>query len=402
MKRISMVFLMTLALVGMTGIPAFAGQLTITGAEADLEAKQLFIYGTNFNQNTEARLEDMPEPIYLTIISFTDTFLQADLPDDLVSGTYRLSVSKKKFKPLFPRKTDSIDITFGAVGPEGQEGPPGPPGETGPPGKQGPEGPEGLPGEQGPVGPQGDCLCAISLEAYNNLIERVKALEELHSIEAYEICNDGTDNDNDGEIDCNDTDCIHDHSCVIDEPIDILLLIDTTAGMYNVIDKLKSSLLTDVISKIKLIYENTAFGIAEFRDFPIEPYGTFGDYPYNLVQSITTDSNIIQESINTLQKGGGGGDLPSSGNEALFQVATGQGLFEVNPPILASNVGFRPNSRRVVVVITHGPFHKYTDYGELNTHSSLSSIVELNNINAHVVGIFFRKHLFRFNSIRYS
>lgn len=158
-NRFCYIVFATLILAGTTFNVALASQLTVKSAEVDLATNQLFIYGSNFDQNTEARLEDVPDPIDLPITTFTDTLIQAELPTDLVSGTYRLSVSNKKFRSMFPRKTDSIDITIGTVGPEGPPGPPGEagfPGPAGPTGEPGPRGQEGPPGQQGPAGLQGE------------------------------------------------------------------------------------------------------------------------------------------------------------------------------------------------------------------------------------------------------
>jgi hypothetical protein len=93
----------------------------------------------------------------LTVTSFSDIGITANLPSGLASGSYQLQVSDGD--PNDHAHPVLFDVTVGAVGPQGPVGPQGVPGATGPVGPQGPAGPQGVAGAvgpQGPAGPQGD------------------------------------------------------------------------------------------------------------------------------------------------------------------------------------------------------------------------------------------------------
>jgi hypothetical protein len=98
----------------------------------------------------------------LTLVSFTNQTVVANLLSGLPAGSYRLSLTNSN------SQTAVFNITIGAVGPPGPQGPIGPQGPTGP---QGPQGPQGIQGPQGPIGPTGpshayssSCLnCSITI-----------------------------------------------------------------------------------------------------------------------------------------------------------------------------------------------------------------------------------------------
>jgi hypothetical protein len=143
---------------------AYAAKFTeIKSAITDENLETIDINGNNFGDNPQVKLNDES----LTVISFSNTYIEAELPTDITPGTYRLAVAQSgSFNQ--PPKSDIIDVTIGAIGPEGPQGeqgpigPPGPKGDTGSPGPKGdtgatgPPGPIGLTGPQGPSGPQGD------------------------------------------------------------------------------------------------------------------------------------------------------------------------------------------------------------------------------------------------------
>jgi hypothetical protein len=123
-------------------------QLKIYEVHADLDADVISIYGENLGTMPVVVLDGM----FLTVVSSTDSLIQAVIPDGL-EGTYRLTVEDGWYNNPPPRRTDTIGVTLGAVGPPGPQGPIGP---RGPEGPQGPEGIQGPQGETGPAGPQGE------------------------------------------------------------------------------------------------------------------------------------------------------------------------------------------------------------------------------------------------------
>ena len=76
--------------------------LQITSAIADLEADTIHIYGLNFGQDPEVRLEDPAGDIIGEVILVVelsqDDYIEALLPEDLEPGTYRPVVDKSLWK----------------------------------------------------------------------------------------------------------------------------------------------------------------------------------------------------------------------------------------------------------------------------------------------------------------
>jgi type VI secretion system Hcp family effector len=123
-------------------------ELQIISATADGAAETLTIRGFDFG---------WPPPRVtlagqdLTIISSSPSEILAALPAGIEAGSYRLTVSRRHGS----RRSDTLDVTIGAAGPQGEPGPQGPEGPPGLAGPQGPAGPTGPQGTEGPVGPAG-------------------------------------------------------------------------------------------------------------------------------------------------------------------------------------------------------------------------------------------------------
>lgn len=63
---------------------------------------------------------------------------------------------------------------------------------------------------------------------------------------------------------------------------DVLFLFDTTGSMSGALDGAKQQIL-GVQDRIRTEIPDVQFAIAEHRDYPIEPYGDEGDYPWKLL-----------------------------------------------------------------------------------------------------------------------
>lgn len=85
----------------------------------------------------------------LSVVSFTNQTVLANLLGGAKAGSYRLSLTNSS------NATAVFTLTLGAIGPAGPEGPTGPTGPAGAQGKAGPQGPQGLTGAQGPAGVSG-------------------------------------------------------------------------------------------------------------------------------------------------------------------------------------------------------------------------------------------------------
>jgi hypothetical protein len=132
---------------------AAPNQITIAGSGFSPQGKTPTVLFNNVN---------------LTVVSFSDTQIVANLPTGTQAASYRLRVTNSQGNFY------EFDVTYGAVGPQGPMGPQGatgpagpqgptgatgatgPVGPTGPAGPQGPAGPTGPTGPEGPQGPKGD------------------------------------------------------------------------------------------------------------------------------------------------------------------------------------------------------------------------------------------------------
>jgi hypothetical protein len=112
-------------------------------------ATRILIIGINFGSSAlDVRLAGLP--LLYTHRPWTN-IIEAIPPNDLVPGTYLLSVSAG----TAPNEFATIDITVGTQGPIGLQGPKGDTGATGPAGSKGDTGPTGQTGAQGPKGDAG-------------------------------------------------------------------------------------------------------------------------------------------------------------------------------------------------------------------------------------------------------
>jgi type VI secretion system VgrG family protein len=123
-------------------IPVLAAEAvpppSISRVIPDVAAEILFVHGENFGADPSVWLDGIP----LHVLNATGSSIQAELPS-LEPGTYLLIVARSRRMPPKPKDLATMDVTLGAVGPDGAvgppgpEGPPGPPGETGAPGRDG-------------------------------------------------------------------------------------------------------------------------------------------------------------------------------------------------------------------------------------------------------------------------
>jgi hypothetical protein len=122
----------------------------ITHAEVDYDTMILYLYGGDFgNKKPIVKLGDTE----LVLLNWHPGEIAAQLPSDIVPGSYRLTLHRN----IYHHKMidASLSVTIGAEGPPGEPGPEGPIGLTGPTGPQGPGGPQGPAGPIGLQGPQG-------------------------------------------------------------------------------------------------------------------------------------------------------------------------------------------------------------------------------------------------------
>lgn len=145
---------------------------------------------------------------------------------------------------------------------------------------------------------------------------------------------------------------------------DVLFLIDTTASMQDEIDQIRDTLRDQLAPAIESELQDTRIGVATFADFPIDPYGDSeaGDVPFQLLLPMTDDLSRVQAAVQSIALGNGR-DEPESQVEALYQVATGEGLGSFVPTSFGCPSGgfgypcFRDDAIPVVLLFSDAPFH---------------------------------------------
>jgi hypothetical protein len=182
---------------------------------------------------------------------------------------------------------------------------------------------------------------------------------------------------------------------------DVVFLIDTTASMQDEIDAVRDSLRDRLAPAIDAAIPDAEIAVATFADFPVDPFGDAGqgDSPFRLHLQVTDDLSRVQAAVNGIELGNGR-DEPESQTEALFQVATTEGLEPFVPPSLGCPSGgsgyvcFRNDALPVVLLITDAPFHNGPDGRNAYDSGSITprphtydeALTELQRLRVRVIG----------------
>jgi hypothetical protein len=195
---------------------------------------------------------------------------------------------------------------------------------------------------------------------------------------------------------------------------DIQFSVDTTGSFSGEINNIQSQLTTVIVPGIQAEIADSAFGVNEFEDFPISPFGSrncpytgHNDAPFTLHQQITTDIVRVQNGVDDLDNPlGCGADLPESDYEALYQIATGGGVAWSGGSVPAfvpdtttpgggtlGGAGFRDEAFPIVIHITDAAFHEpETDYWPspysiTAAHTRDQAVTALDALQIRVVGV---------------
>ncbi|MDP3276749.1 MAG: vWA domain-containing protein [Deltaproteobacteria bacterium] len=150
---------------------------------------------------------------------------------------------------------------------------------------------------------------------------------------------------------------------------DVLFVMDRTGSMSEEIDNIRQSLRTVIVPGLVRAIPDLQLGLVSFGDFPVTPFGSQEDRPFTLERPMGREFTALQGALTSL-RAGGGGDNPEALTEALYQVATGEGLragrpgqeFWIEPAAgcRVPGVGypcFRTRATPIVVVVTDAPTH---------------------------------------------
>lgn len=186
---------------------------------------------------------------------------------------------------------------------------------------------------------------------------------------------------------------------------DVVFNMDVTGSMSSAISSLRSSLRTTIIPQMSARIGDVGIGVTSFADFPCNPYGGTSDAPFRLRQRVTTDTGDAQRGTDRLSLEGGG-DLPESGLESLYQIATGVGrsepacggystpAFDPGADLEAGvadgsggGVGFRDSQVRVVVHITDASTQARGEDGVAYGANRTETYAALETARTKVIGV---------------
>ncbi|MBI3952132.1 MAG: choice-of-anchor D domain-containing protein, partial [Acidobacteria bacterium] len=151
-------------------------------------------------------------------------------------------------------------------------------------------------------------------------------------------------------------------------PMDIFLLLDTTAG--NDFRANSEQFVEDLFN----LRGDIRLGIGMFGDFPIAPFGEPGDVAFQRLLDLTpvdvANRSQFLTTLGSIQSRGGGDDLDAQ-LVALFQAATGAGQQFTDPALMGASIppnqqaGFRRDIdvEKIIVLVTSSPFHQAGDPG---------------------------------------
>ena len=152
-------------------------------------------------------------------------------------------------------------------------------------------------------------------------------------------------------------------------PMDVFLLADQTGSFQDDFAAFKLE-ASGIVASLLDIAPEVRMALATFKDFPMAPFGSPTDFPYQLMidfpdfdLNMPGDAVQFVNAINGLPIPSGGADLPESQLFALKQAATPP------PTILAGSTtndpggSFNADTSKVFLLWTDAAFHLPTDGG---------------------------------------
>lgn len=165
------------------------------------------------------------------------------------------------------------------------------------------------------------------------------------------------------------------HTLTTSKILDILFLFDTTGSMGSYIDNAKANAV-NLLNNIAAKFKNYRVAVANYRDYPEDPYGSESDYVYEANLAFTTNKSSAAAAINSLSAGGGA-DTPESVYTALSDSIKGVGLAD------DKGVAWRDDpARRIIILIGDAPGHDPEPWPGGTSYSAVKS--EANNASKPV------------------
>ncbi|MGE0222494.1 MAG: hypothetical protein AB7F35_03750 [Acetobacteraceae bacterium] len=131
-------------------------------------------------------------------------------------------------------------------------------------------------------------------------------------------------------------------------PLDVQFLQDLTGSFADDIATVRG-LVPGIISALQTVQPNSRFGSSTFVDKPVSPFGAAGEWVYETRLAQTSSASALASTYNAMVTRNGM-DAPEAQLEALMQLS-----------LRTTEVGFRADSARFVVLFTDAPFHMAGD-----------------------------------------
>jgi len=182
----------------------------------------------------------------------------------------------------------------------------------------------------------------------------------------------------------------------VDSLADLVFSMDTTGSMGGEIANLQSA-LNNIAAAASALVPDTNFAAASWRDFPIDPFGSPGDLPWQLLQKVTSNLTSVQSAISSMSAAGGGTTTAESGYEALYQLGTGAGVswppsgsVPPYPGPGLGGAGFRAGAQPLAIHVTDATSNDASDYGAAvpNAHSKSQAFAALTALGVRVLTVF--------------
>jgi murein DD-endopeptidase MepM/ murein hydrolase activator NlpD len=135
------------------------------------------------------------------------------------------------------------------------------------------------------------------------------------------------------------------------QSLDLIFLIDTTGSMVDDIDNVKAS-ASEIVEAIDSKNYDYRVSVAEYRDIPLSPYGSSGDYVYKLDCSFSNDKDEIIAAINSISVAGGA-DWQESVYSGLVYAMTDKNKDLAN----SDNYGWRQGVTKQIILMGDAPAH---------------------------------------------
>ncbi len=131
-------------------------------------------------------------------------------------------------------------------------------------------------------------------------------------------------------------------------PLDVQFLQDLSGSFGDDIANVRT-LVPQIVSALQAVQPNIEFGSSTFVDKAVSPFGASGEWVYQTYLPLTTNVAALTTTYNNMIIRFGN-DEPEAQIESLMQLA-----------LHSSEVGFRVDSARFVVLFTDAPFHNAGD-----------------------------------------